>query len=467
MLTDLNFLDTGQVWPPKGEADRLKLYEDNKNLFEGKHELVYKDWMRILREDQQAALAMIFNWPKRLSTLWADLLLGEPPEITAGDPDTPEQATADRLINDNGFFNLSYETVIDNSRFGNGLFKVRYDKRGIIEGQPPSCWFPVVNPANLKEITAHVLAWTWTENTVNSQGQAQEHKFLQCEIHTKGQIENRKYVIDGSTIARQLPWEGQETVKTGVDDFLVIPFNNLITTDRVFGLDDYSDIDSILQEMEVRVSQIARILDKHSDPNMYGPESALEYDPATHQYTFKAGGKYFPVDSRDDVIPGYMVWEGQLAAAFNELDRLQQQLYFLTETSPAAFGELKAGLAESGTALKRLMMATLAKVNRIRMRLDPAVKKVLQVAAALEVAQGMPKATKLENIKINWRDGLPEDEKEQHEIENADYIAGTISLESVLKKRGYSGDRLQEELDLIKGAQPQINPPNIDLGGGG
>lgn len=466
MLTNLGFLDTGQQWPPPGEAKRLKLYEDNKNLFEGEHELVYKDWVRILREDQQAALVMVFNWPKRLSTLWADLLLGETPEVTAGDPDTPEQATAERLINDNGFFNVSYETVIDNSRFGTGIFKVRYDKRGIIEGQPPSCWFPVVNPANLKETTAHVLAWTWSESTVNVLGQVQENKYLQCEIHTKGQIEYRKYRVDGSLIGNRLPWPGQDVIKTGVDDFLVIPFNNLITTDRVFGLDDYSDIDSILQEMEVRVSQIARILDKHSDPNMYGPESAMEYDPATHQYTFRAGGKYFPVDSRDDVIPGYLVWEGQLAAAFNELDRLQQQLYFLTETSPAAFGELKAGLAESGTALKRLMMATLAKVNRIRLRLDPAVKKVLQVAAALEVAQGMPKATKLDNIRINWRDGLPDDERETHEIENADYMAGTISLESVLKKRGYTGDRLQEELTSIQKAQSQATPPEINLGGG-
>jgi hypothetical protein len=41
-----------------------------------------------------------------------------------------------------------------------------------------------------------------------------------------------------------------------------------------------------------------------------------------------------------------------LEAAFKQIDLLMEQLYILSETSAAAFGQLKAGLAESGTALK-------------------------------------------------------------------------------------------------------------------
>ena len=63
--------------------------------------------------------------------------------------------------------------------------------------------------------------------------------------------------------------------------------------------------------------------------------------------------------------PGYVTWDGQLEAAFKQIDLLMEQLYILSETSAAAFGQLKAGLAESGTALRRLMMAPLAKVNSI------------------------------------------------------------------------------------------------------
>jgi len=39
-----------------------------------------------------------------------------------------------------------------------------------------------------------------------------------------------------------------------------------------------------------------------------------------------------------------------LTAAFKEIEILIEQLYVLSETSAAAFGQLKSGLAESGTA---------------------------------------------------------------------------------------------------------------------
>lgn len=468
MLTSLNFLGVGQDWPPKSETDRLKMYAENKKLFEGKHEEVFKDWVRLLREDQQATLTIILNWHKRLTTLWADLLVGEPPTITSGDPDSPEQITVDRLKDENKLHQALYKAIIDVSRFGTGIFKARYDRRGIIEVQPPDCWFPVINPTNIEDIQAHVLAWTWEETTRNVFGQEQTTKYMQCEIHTRGKIETRKYLLDGNTLSKALPLPPgvQEVVLTGVDDFLVIPFNNILTSDRITGIDDYTDIDGILQELEVRFSQISRILDKHSDPNMYGPESALEWDPDTHQYRYKAGGKYFPVDSKEDVVPGYIVWEGQLKAAFDEINALMEQLYFLTETSPAAFGQLKAGLAESGTALKRLMLSTLAKVNRIRLQVDPAVKQAIIIASHLETVMKYPKAVKIEEIHINWKDGLPEDAKEQVEIETQRYMAGLTSLESsIARLDNCSGDKLAEEVGRIREDQTPsiVKNPNISL----
>ncbi|WDU82284.1 hypothetical protein [Caloramator sp. Dgby_cultured_2] len=65
---------------------------------------------------------------------------------------------------------------------------------------------------------------------------------------------------------------------------MVIPVHNLMTSDRAYGLDDYQDLDSIIQELEIRLSQISRILDKHADPNMYGPDTALEQDEYGNWY---------------------------------------------------------------------------------------------------------------------------------------------------------------------------------------
>ena len=457
LLTNLDFISPGKPWPPPTEAERLERYAQNRLLFEGKHELVYKDWIRLLREDQQATLEMVLNWHKRLTLLFADLLLGEPPRISAGDQDSPEQEAIERIIEDNGLMNVAYEVVLDLSRFGTGIFKIRYDGRAIIEGQQPAIWFPVIKPDNIKEIQAHVLAWAY-EDDIQERGKTVTKKYLQTEIHERGKITTAKYPIENNIIGLAIEYA---EIETGIDEFLVVPVNNVLTTDRITGLDDYSDLDSIIQELETRIAQISRILDKHADPNMYGPDTALEHDPTTGQWGYRGGGKYFPV-GQGEQPPGYVTWDGQLDAAFRQIDLLMEQLYILSETSAAAFGQLKSGLAESGTALRRLMMAPLAKVNRIRLRFDPALKEVLWLASLLEKAQGMSGAMVLEDIHIDWKDGLPDDEQELTQNEVQRYTAGLTSLESSLRRLyGLEGDALQEEIDRIKGEQQTQGNTNL------
>ncbi|SMB97802.1 Phage portal protein, SPP1 Gp6-like [Thermanaeromonas toyohensis ToBE] len=466
MLTSLDFLSIGKAWPPPSEVERLTRYNQNRLLFEGKHELVFDQWIKLLRDDQKATLEIILNWHKRLSTLWADLLLGEPPRISAGNRNSPEQQALERIIRDNNLINVAYEVALDVSRYGTGLFKVRYDRRGIIEAQQPAVWFPVVKPDNVKEIVAHVLAYDYEVEEKGLFG-TRENRYLKAEIHEPGRITIVTYLLRDGLIATE---QKREEQVTGVDDFLIIPVNNILTSDRIIGLDDYSDLDSIIQELEIRIAQISRILDKHADPNMYGPDSALEQDPKTGEWTFRGGGKYFPVGP-DDKPPGYVTWDGQLEAAFKQIELLMEQLYVLSETSAAAFGQLKSGLAESGTALRRLMMTPLAKVNRIRMRFDPALKKAIRLASALEVAQGMPGAVKLENIEITWNDGLPQDDKEQAEIYSLLVQNGLVSRETALKHLfQFEADTLREELMRITAEAnteiPLIFRPNLQQQGG-
>ena len=111
-------------------------------------------------------------------------------------------------------------------------------------------------------------------------------------------------------------------------------------------------------------------------------------------------------------------------------------------------------------------MAPLAKVNRIRMRFDPALKEVLWLASALEKAQGMAGAVLLENIHIDWKDGLPDDEQELTQNEAQRYTAGLTSLESALRRLyGLEGNALEEEIERIRAERQgtQVEPPRITL----
>lgn len=456
-LTSLDFLASGQTWPPAGETARLTIYQQNRHLFEGDHELVFKDWVRLLREDQQATLEIVLNWPKRLTLLWAALLLGEPPRISVADGDSDKQDWLERINRDGMFVQTVFEAVIDMSRYGDGLLKARRDEGGhaVVEAVQPSIWFPVVSRDNVRDIRAHVLAWTFSV----PDGRDRVRTYLRAETHEKGRLTNRLFLVRDGRIASEVDLDTladyarlEPVQQTGVNDFLIVQVPNLRTTDRIHGVDDYADLDCVLQELETRVAQISRILDKHADPNLYGPASALELDPKTGQWAFKGGGKFFPVEPGEDA-PGYVTWDGQLDAAFREIDWLLEQLYVLSETSPAAFGQLKTGLAESGSALRRLMMAPLAKVNRLRVNLEPAVKRVLWLAAALE-------GLDLSSTHIEWQDGLPRDEMETAQIETARLSAGNTSVESSVRRLdGLDGEALQEELQRIRADRPvQASP---------
>lgn len=450
----LDFLNQGQSWPPadKDTRDRLEQFEQNAALFRSDHQEVFTEWPKLVRDDIKATLEIILNWPKRLSTLWADLLLGEPPSITTEDKDGQE--FIDRLNQDNRLVETAYEVVLDVSRFGVGLFKARRkDGKAIVEGVYPGIWFPVVSRDNIRDFQFHVLAWKFKQN---------EREFLRVEIHDRGKIEHRVYRIEGSSIQDEVDikefYQNLTHIQTtGVeDDFLIQPVYNLRTTEMLIGLDDYRDLDSIIQERAMRFAQIARILDKHAAPNMYGPPDAMELNPKTGEYEFRKTeqGDYFPVGSEEQP-PGYVTWEGQLEAAYKELETLLEEFYVLSETSAAAFGQLKSGLAESGSALRRLMMAPIAKTNRIRLRLDPALKRIIRIAAKLE-------GIDIKDIKIEWKDGLPEDDQERATIDTTEYTGGITSLERILHRRGLRGKELEEEIKKIKEEMGKwgMSPPN-------
>src|SRR5215207_3550425 len=311
-LVDLSFLDIGAKWPPPSEVPRLETYNANRKLFEGRHEEVFRDWPRLLRQDNNATLEMILNWPKRLSTLWADLVAGDPPSFALGD-EAPEQEQLDDLLERTQFSILIYDVVIDISRYGHSVFKIcKKDGLAYIEGQAPDYWFPVQSISNASEVVQHVLAWPFEaiDTSPGARGRTRGEKVshVKVEIHTRGQIQHRVLVLDKTQKIDHyadprlhfatLPPNGIEY--TGIDEFLVQDAPGMSPIGRLHGVDDYKDAESIVQEMEMRLAQVARILDKHADPSMYGPESALEINRVTGEATFRGGGKYFPVADQEE-----------------------------------------------------------------------------------------------------------------------------------------------------------------------
>lgn len=442
MLTNLNFLNKGEHFPPFSERHRLNRYNDAWKLYEGKHSHVFSRWAHTAGVDN---LNVVINWNRRLSILWADMLFGQPPEIKADN-----QNALNTFLQRNDFNERLHESAIDVSRYGTGLLKVRVvDGKAVVETVPADIWFPVVEPNNVKQVQAHVLAWKWKDENGD--------EFLSVEIHYVGRIEYRTYSMTSDKGIQALLSLTEED--HGIDNFLVRPVHNITTSDSLIGTGDYEDINPILEEIEMRLTQISRVLDIHADPKMYGDETALEYDDRTGEYVVRGGGLFFPL-AENGKEPGYITWDGLLEDAQQQIDTLMKQFYVLTQTSPAAFGQLDSGLVESGSALKRLLMTTIIKSNRMKVRYESAIRDVLESASELQSRNG---GESFGNISIEFRDSLPEDAMEKTLIEQMRISSGLTSLESSLQRLDdVSGDALASEVDRIKSNQLKIDRESVN-----
>jgi hypothetical protein len=449
VLTSLDFLKPGAKWPP--DRERLERYATCKLLMEGDHDLVFTG---LNEDDAPRIIKMRLNWFKRICTLIADLAVGAPPRTTAD-----QQDTIDRITASNSFDVLIYDLFIDVVKFGNGLLKPRWDgARGVISRIDPKIWFPVVSPDDTATFTHHVLAWEVKKS---------DDKYIKVEIHEPGKITHKllKLASDSKEIENEVPLdtierfaELKEEEATGVSGFLVVPFSNLRTGDGVFGADDFKDIADLVEEIERRLVKVSGTLDVFADPWMCGPPGLRVRDPLTGEVVWASDEKYIAL-GEGERNPEILTWDAEMEATFRQIDTLLSQLYVMAELSPAAFGETKNGLAESGSALKRLMLPTLSKVSRLRLRIKPQLLEALRITSELETSARMTGAQKLTGLNLEWRSALPADPIENANVEKTRREAGISSRRSSVARtmEGASADeidaevqRIEEEEDLFK-----------------
>lgn len=489
------FLSSGRMWPPPTEVDRLNRYAANKQLFENKHQVVFAESLKRIEKvignwENIVSFAVDINYFRKISLKTADLLFGESPQIKAANGDENEQKFIDQQIAKDEFINRCYMTAIDVSRYGAGIFYPFRDISGDvrIKSVAPSVWFPVFNADDVQETLCHIIAWDYPVFKNPGDTSSKADYFLKVQIHVPGKyIErlyklsykrvtmsndgrlgikadnngfNQTYSVDVKAISQLI---SEAVHDTGLTEIPIIPVLNISTSDYMLGYDDYDDIQSIIGEIEVRIAQVAKILDQHAAPTMAVPMTACVQKDG--KWTYKPS-KAIPIHSKEDPIPQYITWNGQLDAAFQHIDLLFKQLYSLSEMGAVVWGDAeKLGNIPSGTALRRMMMSTLAKINRIRMKFDPAMKKALTIAAEL-------KGVTLGEISTQWHDGLPTDDKESAEI-----IAlrtgnkATMSRQTAIERfDGATKAAAETEINAIdedEAMQNQLVPPVFNQGDSG
>jgi len=470
-LNNLDWLGVGGNFPPVSEMERLEKYEKNRDLFNGEHRRAYAEIYKKIKKNLYNFewffdSPTVLNYQRVITLKMADLICGECPQLMALKNENGEIIM--NLANKISLQKVLYEIVIDISRFGNSVIKVFLNSDGLpsVTVIPPSYWFCVTDDYDKKIIKKHVIAY------VHKYSENRDFAELLVEIHEKGfySLRTYEYNVKDKKIGH-LVYEENE-IPTGLDDFSIINFTNITTSDSVYGYDDYMPVNSLVSNISERIAQINRILDKHAQPTMTGPASALEKDERSGKW-FLPLGNFFKRQSAEDPPLEYVTWHSELENAFKFIEILLNQLFILSEMGTAVFdsGSLLSGASrvESGVAMRLKMTSPLIKSRRIISQIDLDVKKMLSLLAKLDGFD-----ISVNEIGIIWKDGLPNDDKLNAEIVNI-RTGGkpTMSqIEAIMALDGKNFVQASESFRQIKADEreiseepvisEEINPVNID-----
>lgn len=427
-----NMFSIGNLYPPEKHYQRIKGYRENKKIFKGHHHEVFGKYS-IGNDRAKELLYISVNLAGIICKKSADFLFGEELKILAGKGEnTPEQKAFNKLVEDNHLNIMLYENSLSNAYAGDSFIKVRYGQEYAGE-LPPELDEPkiLIESVNPEFVIPETVAWDKKKIkcyhiAMPIYDEDEKQWFLSVESHHAGRILYSKYLMtplyynsDNEPERFEITGVDETSfveVLTGVPIPLVVHIPNLATADSWEGIDDLTEIHPLLDEINNRLSQIADILDKHSNPAMAIPSGLLDVDGDGNAKFRVAIDKVFEVMGKDDVIPQYITWNGQLNEAFQELDRLIDMVLTVTEIPAVALGKGDSGTSgSSGLAIKWRMNSLLAKVNRKKQYYSKGLKQVFYIAQKIEEALEIADYEVTIPI-LNFQDGLPKDEMEQANI---------------------------------------------------
>lgn len=464
-------IDFQKLGYPPSDEDRRRLedYVRFHQLFSAWHREAFRDLSAYLPDELSRRIYITVNFPGFIVKKLADFVLGEPARfiVNDGQEASPEQESLDRLVRDTEFDTTAYELAISTGFRGSGALRARTtdDARLVIEEIPACNYFAERRPGNERELLSQAVAWV----VPGPDGR----RFLRVEQHEPGTITHQAFELGGdgkvkgevaltATDGDEAPENPVE--ETGVPHPLLVHAPNFRLGGEFWGISDLRDLFDLADGINNRLTQIDTILGRHAHPKLVGTQGLTLAD---EHGNVNARQDYIEIENPElaKSLPRYLTWEGQLQAATEELDRLIDLFWVVSELSPAVLGLDRSGLkADSGKALRLLFLNTEHKVNRRKRYLGPALRQALFVASLLGAAKLGGRYVALpEPPAIKWADGLPHIYSEAVEDETRLYEAGLTSAESaIMRVQECTREQAQEELERLR--QERAQEPQANLG---
>ena len=215
-----------------------------------------------------------------------------------------------------------------------------------------------------------------------------------------------------------------ETI-TGIDRNTITWIPNLLIRDMA--VSDYDGLVETQDLLNVKRTQLARVLAQHADPAMAMPTRNFKPDG-----TLDSENKVFPFDD-PHMVPQYITWNAELAQATADFLQVRGDLLLMSETSPILLGIKDHATAHVAYKSVRLEATnTLTKAQRKAVIFRSAIKRMLSVAQDLEQTIPGERYDRLP-LGVEMQDGLPVDTDLQATEIATKRGCGVMSVEGALE----------------------------------
>ncbi len=485
MLYDLHFLDSGQIFPPYSELERLETYRQNKLLFEHRLQEVFgayterirmivnkfneTDWAQMNRD----IYSLDFDYFELLSIKTADMTVGDSPTITVKKREISQEeleSGEDVLLTERtrqseenlktlcertGLYNKLTPIVIDMSRYGDAVARIyTQNKQGTESNNftvvSPELWFPIVDREVKENRLYDVLAWT---ECLNPEAEEKSRRYvLKTQIHSAGSYVNQEYELKEEPVAYKLP-DGcacgiprfrivrlvsqGKPVNTGLTASAIRDFHNITASDNIFGINDYDRINAIVAELGVRYTLENLVLDKHTAPTLATDEKNF-YQNNRGEWTANIGGV---MSIHEGQYPQYVTWDASLQANHTMIEKLEKHLYSLSEMG-AVLNDESFGASQGFEALETRMTNARLKARRLGSLMISPLKELI----CLLSEKGFQKI-ECEDLSVLFNDGLPLTENQEVNIASKKVGGGAFVDVSTILQEHFG--KSKEEADAI------------------
>jgi len=478
------YLD-GKEYNDHETSERIRRAIGGKHLYKGQHSKVFlPQFIEVLREYGYAVngnnvtvpmsqfkdnkynttygnvgvetMFTSVNMPKTITDGFVSLLFGSGVKVNIDDNDGFNEWFRDWSERVKLHRNLIKAGRSQSFR-GDAILKLRLkDSKAVISVIPSTVWRPILSEDDETEIIGHIIIHEYEEK---NEAENETVKYIKAEYHTSGKAEYRKYALkDGRCIP--VMWDGESTEgmilsedglgyyeDTGVPFPLVFRIPNFELDDCYESMSDYQGAMSEFCRLDIRMSQSNRILDKYAEPGMAGPPINSEPDPLTGQLKQRVASKYINV-LPGEAIPQYITFNGDLANSYEMIERLKADICEITQYSRALV-DIKSGSVPSGSALERMIIPTLKRVEEKATLWESDLKNIILGAMILE---GMTTEGTKHKINIDFCNGLPEDETEEIDNIIKQVNSGLMSKETaIMELQDLDSEKALQEIERIKG----------------